>query len=500
MTSTTDLAMSWEEWIKQDAVALAELIRSKQISPRQATAQAAAAVERLNSQLSAVLEVYENTLEDIHVDGPDKSGALYGVPMLLKDLGSSLKGRRQEAGSKLYRNHVATSTDPVVENYLQAGLIPIGRSTTPEFGNSFDTTTDHLGKVMVTRNPWNLDRTPGGSSGGSAAAVASGIVPIGSSSDGGGSTRIPASFCGLVGLKASRGRVPQPLAMNEYMTRHVVDGVLTRSVRDTAAIYDYLTRIPSGGTFMHLGAPAESYVSTASREPGPLRIGLSTGRWGRGTETVSEVSERVRSVGGLLDKLGHMVEEIDDSTICDWEAMWDGYVTTWISSNAQLRRDAQERGVDPNDLENHVTPMIYRHYLAADRYDKYDVWRAMERNNQVTRAFGRFMSRFDLLLTPTFAIQPQKANGPYSLLRDQELDPWVSRLCDACRYVMPGNETGMPSISLPAGLDGEGLPIGVLLHAKWGREDLLLQIATQLERWKPEWFEAFPPIHAGLIS
>ncbi|WP_292476868.1 amidase family protein, partial [Mesorhizobium sp.] len=174
--------MSWDEWIKQDAVALAQLIRNKQISPQQAAAQAAAAVERLNPKLSAVLEVYENTLEDIHVDGPDKQGALYGVPMLLKDLGSSLKGRTQEAGSKLYRNRVATSTDPAVENYLRAGLIPIGRSTTPEFGNSFDTTTDYLGKVLVTRNPWNLDRTPGGSSGGSAAAVAAGIVPIGTSS------------------------------------------------------------------------------------------------------------------------------------------------------------------------------------------------------------------------------------------------------------------------------------------------------------------------------
>ncbi|RWI16776.1 MAG: amidase [Mesorhizobium sp.] len=498
MASSTDLAMSWEEWIKQDAVALAQLIRNKQISPQQAAAQAAAAVERLNPKLSAVLEVYENTLEDIHVDGPDKKGALYGVPMLLKDLGSSLKGRTQEAGSKLYRNRVATSTDPAVENYLRAGLIPIGRSTTPEFGNSFDTTTDYLGKVLVTRNPWNLDRTPGGSSGGSAAAVAAGIVPIGTSSDGGGSTRIPASFSGLVGLKASRGRVPQPLAQNEYMSRHTIDGVLTRTVWDTAAIYDYLTDIPEGGTFIPMGAPAESYLSLVSRDPGPLVIGLSTGRWGRGTDTVSEVSERVRVVGALLDRLGHRVEEIDDTRICDWDAMWDGYVTTWISSNARLRHEAEQQGINPSDLENYVTPIIYRHYLAADRYDKYDVWRAMERNNQVTRAFGRFMSRFDLLLTPTFAIQPQLANGPYSLLRDQELDPWVSRLCDACRYVMPGNETGMPSISVPAGVDREGLPIGVLLHARWGREDLLLQIAAQLERWKPEWFEAFPPIHAGI--
>ncbi|MCC8953581.1 amidase [Bradyrhizobium sp. Pear77] len=342
--------MSWEEWIKQDAIALAELIRTKQVNPREIVAQGAAAVERLNPQLGAVLEVYENTLEDIHVDGPDKNGRLYGVPMLLKDLGSSLKGRKQEAGSKLYRNRVATSTDPVVENHLCAGLIPIARSTTPEFGNSFDTTTDYLGKVVVTRNPWNLDRTPGGSSGGSAAAVAAGIVPIGTSSDGGGSTRIPASFSGLVGLKASRGRVPQPLAQNEYMSRHTIDGVLTRSVRDTAAMYDYLTRIPDGGAFIPMGAPVASYLSLTSRDPGTLRIGLSNGRWGRSTETITEVSERVQTVGALLDKVGHSVEEIDDTSICDWDGMWDGYVTTWISSKAQLPHEAEKQPINPRSL------------------------------------------------------------------------------------------------------------------------------------------------------
>lgn len=498
MAASTDLTMSWEEWIKQDAIALGELIRTKQVRPREIVAQAAAAVERLNPHLSAVLEVFENTLENVDTDRPDQNGDLYGVPMLLKDIGSGLKGRLQESGSKLYRNNVVTSTDPVIENHLRAGLVPIGRSTTPEFGNSFDTTTDYLGKVVVTRNPWNLDRTPGGSSGGSAAAVAAGIVPIGTSSDGGGSTRIPASFSGLVGLKASRGRVPQPLAQNEYMSRHTIDGVLTRSVRDTAAVFNYLTRIPDGGTFIPIAAPLGSYLSLASRDPGKLRIALSTGRWGRDTATMSEVSERVRIVGAILDDLGHGVEEINDAQICDWDAMWDGYVTTWIASNAQLQYDAQKRGVNPEDLAKYVTPMIYRHYLAADRYNKFDIWRTMERNNQITRAFGRFMSGFDLLLTPTFAIQPQLANGPYSLLRDQDLDPWVSRLCDACRYVMPGNETGMPSISVPAGIDHEGLPIGVLLHAKWGREDLLLQIATQLERDKPEWFGATPPMNVGI--
>ena len=497
MKASTGPAMSWDEWGKCDAVALADLVRTKQLSAQELVAQASAAVERLNPKIGAVLEIYENVLSDATVDGPNRDGRLHGVPMLLKDLGSGLRGRKQESGSRLFRNYVMKATDPTVENYLRAGLVPIGRSTTPEFGMTFDTTTDYLGTLMVTRNPWNLERTPGGSSGGSAAAVAAGIVPISMSSDGGGSTRIPASFSGLVGLKASRGRVPRPLAQSEYMTRISIDGVVTRSVRDTAAAYDYITRIPEGGAFIHMGPPASFYSASVGRDPGKLKVGLSTGRWGRQSETDPEVSERVRVVGKLLEELGHHVEEIDDAAICDWATLWDGYVTNWISSRAQFRTKAQENRINPKDLDNYLGPMVYRHYLAADRYDKFDIWRMMECNNQVTRAFGRFMSRYDLVLTPTLAIRVPKANGPYSLLLDEDLEPWVARLCDACRYTMPGNETGMPGISVPAGLDRDGLPIGAQLYAKWGREDLLLQVAGQIERSRSEWFVAVPPVHVS---
>lgn len=500
MTALRGPALSWEEWGKRDAVGIAELVRTKDVSAQEAVAQAAAAIERLDPQLAAVLEIYESTLKDADVDGPDKNGRLYGVPMLLKDLGSGLAGRTQESGSRLYRNHVMNATDPTVENYLRAGLIPIGRSTSPEFGMTFDTATDYLGSLKVTRNPWNLERTPGGSSGGSAAVVAAGIVPISMSSDGGGSTRIPASFSGLVGLKATRGRVPRPLAQSEYITRISIDGVVTRSVRDTASAYDYLTRIPEGGAFIHMGAPASSYSASLARDPGKLRVGLSTGRWGRETETDREVAERVRVVARLLEEMGHAVEEIDDRALCNWETLWDGYVTNWISSRAQFRTKARDQGIDPKDLANYLGPMVHRHYLGAERHDKFDIWRMMECNNQVTRAFGRFMSGFDLLLTPTLAIRVPKANGPYSLLLDEELEPWVARLCDACRYTMPGNETGMPGISVPAGLDREGLPIGAQLHARWGREDLLLQVAAQIERAKPEWFGAVPPVHVSRIE
>ena len=174
----TGLAMGWAEWARHDGVALAELVRTRQVSAQQVAAQAAAAVARLNPKLEAVIELFDDVRANPDADGPDRSGKLYGVPIFLKDLGSGLKGRTQDSGSAFTKGTRIAATDPTVENYLRAGLVPLGRSTTPEFGMTFDTTTDYRGEVKVTRSPWNLARTPGGSSGGSAAAVAAGHCAV----------------------------------------------------------------------------------------------------------------------------------------------------------------------------------------------------------------------------------------------------------------------------------------------------------------------------------
>ncbi len=497
MAADTGLAMTWAEWARLDGVALADLVRSRQVSARQVAAQAAAAVARLNAKLEAVIEIFDDVRDNPDADAPDRTGRLYGVPMFLKDLGSGLKGRMQDSGSAFTKDTRITATDPSVENFLRAGLVPLGRSTTPEFGMTFDTTTDYRDGIKVTRNPWDLSRTPGGSSGGSAAAVAAGVVPLSMSSDGGGSTRIPASFCGLVGLKASRGRVPQPLARNEYVTRISIDGVVSRSVRDTAAVYDYLSRVPNGGSFIKMAAPTGSYLDAIAREPGRLKIGLSTARWGRETDTDPEVAARVRDVARLLESLGHAVEELNDDAICDWETMWRTYTIQWIGSRSLFTTMAADKGIPTSELPKLLNSMTWRHHEAAERYDKFDIFRMMDGNNTITRQFGALMDRYDALLTPTLAIRVPQANGPYSLLRDEPLDPWVNRLTDACRYTMPGNETGLPGISIPAGLDHEGMPIGVQLYGNFAREDLLLQLAAQVERARPEWFGAVPPVHVA---
>ncbi|MBI1777734.1 MAG: amidase [Proteobacteria bacterium] len=493
-------AMSWAEWMRYDAVGLADLVRKKKVMPRELTRQSADAVGLVNQKLAAVLEVFDDIREKPAVSGADKKGALFGVPLFLKDLGSGFKGRRQESGAKLYKGNIAKATDPTVENFLAAGLVPLGRSTTPEFGMTFDTATDYLGRLNVTRNPWNLARTPGGSSGGSAALVAAGVTPVSMSSDGGGSTRIPASFCGLVGLKASRGRVPRPLAQSEYMTRISVDGVVTRTVRDTAAVYDYLTRVPNGGSFIKMQPFDGSYAKIIRKNPSKLKIALSVGRWGRDGKPDAQVVQRVKETARLLQRQGHAVEEIDDTTICDWQALWWGYLVQWIGSRAQFRTTAKDRGVPLAELRDHLSPMTYRHYLAADRYDKFDIWKMMSCNNTATRGFGKLMEGYDAVLTPTLAIRVPDANGLYSLLRDEDIDTWVGRLFDACRYTMPVNETGLPAISVPAGLDGDGLPIGAMLTGNFAREDLLLQLAAQLERAKPEWFNQNPPLNVTMAG
>jgi amidase len=491
----TDLAMGWAEWAKHDGLALAELVRTRQVSAQQVANQAAVGVARLNPKLEAVIELFDDVRTNPDTDGPSRSGRLYGVPIFLKDLGSGLMGRTQDSGSAFTKGTRIAATDPTVENYLRAGLVPLGRSTTPEFGMTFDTTTDYRGEVKVTRNPWNLARTPGGSSGGSAAAVAAGIVPLSMSSDGGGSTRIPASFCGLVGLKASRGRVPQRLAINEYIARVSIEGVVSRTVRDSAAAYDYLTRVPNGGSFIKMGPPAGSYLDAIPREPGQLKIGLSTARWGRSTDTDPQVAQRVRDVARVLESLGHAVEELNDDAICDWPTMWRTYIAGWLSSRLMFTSMAADKGIPTSDLRHLLNPMTYRHYEAADGYDRFDILRMMNGNNTVTRQFGALMERYDMLLTPTLAVRVPQANGPYSLLRDEALDPWLERLANACRYTMPANETGLPAMSLPAGHDSDGLPIGVQLYGNFAREDLLLQVAAQVERAKPEWFGATPPVH-----
>ncbi|MEO9189618.1 MAG: amidase family protein, partial [Acetobacteraceae bacterium] len=258
---------------------------------------------------------------------------------------------------------------------------------------------------------------------------------------------------------------------------------------------DYITAGPKGGSFIRMAPPSGSYLDAVGTDPAKLRIALSTGDWGRPTRTDPEVAARVRDAARTLEALGHHVEEIGDREICAWETLWRGFITGWVGSRLMFTTMAERRGLSEAQLHERLNPMTWRHYIAAQRYSVLDMFAMMDANNSVTRQWGALMTRYDALLCPALAIRVPLANGPYSLLLDEAIDPWIDRLTDAARYTMPANETGLPAISLPAGRDGDGLPIGMQLYGDFGREDVLLGLAAQMERARPEWFGTVPAVH-----
>jgi amidase len=465
-----DPVMGWQEWSKFDGLGLAELVHSKQVTPLELACQAVKAVQILNPRLEAVLEIFEDVVDNPNIDCPNLDGRLYGVPFFLKDLNAGLKGRLQEQGSRLFKGYVAKETDPLIENFLRCGLVILGRSTVPEMGFAFDTSTSYMGKTIITRNPWDLKRTAGGSSGGAGALVAAGVTPLSMSSDGAGSTRFPAAFNGLIGLKATRGRLPTPRRFNEYVAHESAPGVLTRTVRDWAVALDYMAHVPNGGSFMKVLPFDGSYLEVIAHKPGKLRIALSTGLWGCLEPTDAQVVARTQQVAHVIEEMGHSVEEVDDEAICNFNIARKAFMEYWTCSAGEVRLIAESMEIPPEELRNYLDPITY-------------------------------FEGYDALLTPTSATQVPDAAGPYSLLsKEESVDVWLERVFSAARYTYPANETGLPAISIPAGLDEAGLPIGVQIYSNFLREDLLLQLASQLEQAKPEWHNQFPPHHVSKLA
>ncbi|QAU33937.1 amidase [Janthinobacterium sp. 17J80-10] len=489
-------ALSWTEWGRTDAVGLAQLIRERQITAEEAASQATLAAALLEPQLGAVLEIFDDIVKNPAADGASQDGALWGVPLFVKDLGSSIAGRLRESGSALGKGRLCDRTDPLFNNLHRAGLVAVGRATTAEMGMTYDTTTSYRG-LKVTRNPWNPEYTPGGSSGGSAALVAAGAVPLAHSTDGAGSTRIPAAFTGLVGLKVSRGRLPPPWSFSEYGNETMTEGVFSRTVRDTAAFLDAAAAArPLGKSFIPVPAPALSFGAEALRAPGRLRIGFSTGAWGRTTPCAPHVAERTREVAKHLQALGHHVEEVGDGQISDWNRFWPSFRTFWLGMRPAMWA-LEHGGKLPEELVEQLTPMARKFWAVSQKIDKAAVLQHQSSNNLHMVALGAFFEEYDLLLVPAFAASTPKANGPFSLMNDRDFDTYANELLDAGRYAIPASDAGIPSISLPAGKDELGLPLGIQLYGRWFEEHRLLQVATQLEQLLPQWFNTAPPVHVS---
>ena len=477
--------MNANELATLDATAQAELVRRGHVHPKELVEAAIARLEEFDPKLNALVFRDFDRARDQAASAT--TGSLAGVPFLLKDLGPDQAGLPQYQGNRVLRelDRRADRDDALGAKFRAAGLITLGKTNVPEFGPHPTTQPDAFGP---SRNPWNLDHTPGGSSGGSAAAVAAGLVPIAHGNDGGGSIRIPASFCGLVGLKPSRGRVPAP----DQISRYGVDLGLTRTVRDTAALLDAVHDYVPGEMFT-APPPARPYVDEVGRDPGALRIGLLADPtvFDGAPELDPDCVAAARAAADLLASLGHRVEEAWPQKLLDLEAR-RATGATWAGGGASTRNAfiAQVgREPDPDDVE----PYTWARWQRAQTISLSDYLAAAVAQQAWAVEVSQWWNDYDLLLTPT-------TGEPAPTIEDMRPDPdepWRidRRYARIATFTIPFNVTGHPAISLPLATSGAGLPIGTQLVANHFREDVLLRVAAQLETAAP-WADRRPGVHA----
>lgn len=470
------LAMTWDEWAQHDATALAGRVHRGELTPAELATQAAAGAALVNPALSAVVEVFDDVVADPLKDGMNPEGPFAGVPYMMKDLGPTLKGRLQEMGSLLMRGNRASADSYLAGRIRQAGLNVIGRTTTPEFGVCSSAENP---AVYVTRNPWDLDYTTCGSSAGTAAIVAAGVLPISHATDGGGSIRIPAGVNGNIGLKVSRGVFSIAPAASDLSGLVSIQGCHTRTVRDTAAFVD-ACRGGAPGEFMPYWMPAEPYVDLIRRDPPPLRIALSH-EWGDYRATPRLVEELTR-VGTFLESLGHHVDWALPKV--DLRAAFAAQTTCYISNFAQtIANLIAPLGLTrpPEDL---VEPMNIRIWEAGLNTSYSERARMQATFNTTSRGFGAFFEEWDIILTPITALPTPRIGTTEYLTTSSNpsvLD-WFNNLWRNFAYTPLANLCGIPGISLPLATQENGLPLGIQAQAKQANDGLLLQLSAQIER------------------
>ena len=466
------------EYARYDATGLRELIRSGEVTAAEVEDTARRALDSVNDALNGLaLPLFSPAL-----DGA-AGGPLAGVPFLIKDSGPMAAGVPFFVGSRSLRDVVAQHDSDLMTRFRAAGLVTLGLTTVPEMAISFSTESVKHGP---TRNPWDLQRGVGGSSGGAAAMVAAGGVPIAHGNDGAGSIRIPASCCGLVGLKPSRGRTPCGPDTGEAGFGTSCEFGLTRSVRDAALLLD-ATHGPAVGDKYTAPPPHGRYADELGREPGRLRVALTTSAWS-GVAVDPEVAAAAARVACTLERMGHTI--CDASPAIDADAVMLGSVGVLAGLAAPWLM--APRPPDPARLE-----AVSRRILdEARRLTALDLLTALDAHNRVTRSVGRFFTNYDVLVTPTLGQLP----APHGTLQydnpDHTTRSWLRALDAYGPFTAAFNISGQPAISLPLAESLGGLPIGVQFVAPYGREDLLLRIAAQLEQAMP-WKDRTPDCFAG---
>lgn len=477
-----------DQVVRLDATAQAELVAKGEVSPQELVAGAIARAEKLNPELNAIVSpLYEEAAEAASGDLPD--GPFKGVPFLFKDLGAGLAGQPMQMGNRVLKEmDMRMPMDTHLGlRFRDAGLVTLGRTATPEFG--ILPTTEPVCNDGPTRNPWDETRSSGGSSGGSAAAVAAGIVPIAHASDGGGSIRIPASACGLVGLKASRARISLAPLTGDSMSGLTTELVVAHSVRDVATMLDWVHGPQPGDPY---GCPPPDLPYSEEVEAGtqPLKIALLTQSL-TGDSLQPAVVDAAKETAKKLEDLGHEVTEFDIPAAGDPEVLYQTFITRWaagMSQTADTLGFIIGRPLTPNDVEPLTWSLIEKGrqeggaaYLAA-----------IQQHQLIGRMIAgvQIDAQFDLLMTPTLATLPPKL-GHYDQNGPDPMDAML-KAREIATFTGIFNATGQPAISLPVETSEEGLPVGIQFVAPMWREDLLIQLAGELERAHP-WIDRRAP-------
>lgn len=473
------------EYDSMDGLCMAELVRTRQLHPGELLDAALERAARWNPHLNALSASFpDRAREAIAGDLPE--GLFRGVPFLLKSLSAMLAGAPATLGSRLFADYVADHDSTLVERYKRAGLVIFGMTTTPEMGLSVSTETSYSG---TTRNPWNLAHSPGGSSGGSAAAVAAGIVPIAHGSDGGGSIRIPASACGLFGLKPTRGRTPSGPLAGEGWGSLATSHVIARSVRDSAAVLD-ATHGPAPGD-PYCAPPVEgSYLSAATTHPKRLKIALQLAPLS-GVSVAPECRSAALDAAKLLEELGHDVEEAQPEGSFEelQRASW-----VLVASNVRLTLSRRARALGRRLAAADVDRITWAAVEEAGSMSAEAYAAAVQAIHRHSRRMAAFHRSYDVLLSPTLAAPPTKLGIHH--MDSPDLAAWRDAMRTYSPFTSLFNMSGQPAMSVPLAWSEEGLPIGVMFAAAFGDEATLFRLAGQLEAARP-WMHRRPSLPAG---
>ena len=490
------LPFSWAEWGDFDAIGLAEAIRGQQVPIQGVMAQTAAAVERMNPATNSVIEMFADVIEDPSRAKANTQGPLYGVPILIKDMGSRIEGRHQEVGMAFRESQPAEMDDPLVENFREAGCVIVGRTAVPEDGMTLLT---HSIKDGDVRSPFNRLHTPGGSSGGSSATVACGMTPMCSASDGAGSIRFPASWTGLIGLKTTRGLLPLPRGLDESLMSGASEGALTKSVRDCALIYEQLAVHRYWGNSFMPPPLMPPLLEESIGAPRTLRIGYCDATWGSESTLAPDIENALQQMIKRLSDLGHDVRLVRPQDICDFSVMRRAFaISEWVLPiSKELEHEAAESGVALT--EANASLQLRNHIEAGGMYTIDDFFAAKGAAEGLMRHWGEFWQGrgFDVLLTPVTPVNCPTLASDYRMDSPLPFEDWYGGLMDAACFTYPANYMGLPALSFPAGLDSAGCPMGMQFMGPWLGEPTLMHLGFQLERNFPELVAPRPAIHVS---